>query len=442
MRKISNNIGLDDCSKKLRIAVYCRVSSREQALYGYGIDAQKSKMDAYLSLFDVEVEEVNYYIDEGISAKNLNRPEVKRLIKDVKEDKVDAIYIYKLDWLSRSVIDIYNMIEMLIDHKCNLVAVMDNIDINSANGRLFVGILAIIAQWERETIIERTNDGLEEMVRQGKWPYASKPFGYNKNEDLILSVNEKEKKILYDIVVQMKSGMTIKEIERYLLKEYDITMSSLQIRKMLKREWYYGLFHYKGKTYTNICPKIYNEEDAEEIQKMISKRHRADNYDSRYYFRNKIKCVCGEILDLSSTKKGNKQYFYYVCPKCKMRINQDYIIEQSLYAISSEVSLKEIKNNTNKALRKYHSINRKIQDIHNKYINNKMDLNVYLTSLYRLEFDKKEQMAKIKTDKLIDFIRWEQMTDLERGSFVNNHIARIIVDVHAKIVVKVEYIHK
>ena len=164
MRKISNNIGLDDCSKKLRIAVYCRVSSREQALYGYGIDAQKSKIDAYLSLFDVEVEEVNYYIDEGISAKNLNRPEVKRLIKDVKEDKVDAIYIYKLDRLSRSVIDIYNMIEMLIDHKCNLVAVMDNIDINSANGRLFVGILAIIAQWERETIIERTNDGLEEMV--------------------------------------------------------------------------------------------------------------------------------------------------------------------------------------------------------------------------------------------------------------------------------------
>ena len=95
-------------------------------MYGYGIDAQKSKIDAYLSLFDVEVEEVNYYIDEGISAKNLNRPEVKRLIKDVKEDKVDAIYIYKLDRLSRSVIDIYNMIEMLIDHKCNLVAVMDN----------------------------------------------------------------------------------------------------------------------------------------------------------------------------------------------------------------------------------------------------------------------------------------------------------------------------
>ena len=125
-----------------------------------------------------------------------------------------------------------------------------------------------------------------------------------------------------------------------------------------------------------------------------------------------------------------------------MRINQDYIIEQSLYAISSEVSLKEIKNNTNKALRKYHSINRKIQDIHNKYINNKMDLNVYLTSLYRLEYDKKEQMAKISTDKLIDFIRWEQMTDIERCSFVNNHIARIIVDVHAKIVVKVEYIHK
>ena len=101
MRKISNNIGLDDCSKKLRIAVYCRVSSREQALYGYGIDAQKSKIDAYLSLFDVEVEEVNYYIDEGISAKNYDLYLVEgnydedEIEERIKEKQQDCKYVYE-----------------------------------------------------------------------------------------------------------------------------------------------------------------------------------------------------------------------------------------------------------------------------------------------------------------------------------------------------------
>lgn len=76
--------------------------------------------------------------------------------------------------------DVYEFIKKLMEKECNLIAVVDNIDIHSANGRLIVGILAIIAQWERETVIERTNDALVQMCEQGKFPIGYTPLGYKK----------------------------------------------------------------------------------------------------------------------------------------------------------------------------------------------------------------------------------------------------------------------
>lgn len=440
MEEIINKSNQQNYKKKLRIAIYCRVSSREQALYGYGIDVQKTKIKAFISLFDIEAENITYYVDEGISAKDLNRHAAKQMISDIKADMIDAVYIYKLDRLSRSVTDIYEMIEMFIEHECNLVAVMDNIDINSANGRLFVGILAIIAQWERETITERTNDGLEEMARQGKWPYGTTPFGYDKDENLKLSINDDERTIFRSIVGEIKNGKTIKEVENFVLDEYNLILKPEVIKKMLKKEYYYGLVIYKGKYYYDICPAIYTQTEAEEVQKMISKRYKVQYRDTHYYFRNKIHCICGEILDQKSTKKKDKHYFYYECSSCRKRINQNYIIEQSLYSISATVSKKDSQSNTNRALRKLNGLNRKIYDLHNLYVANEININIYLTALYRLEYDKKEQIAKINTSKLIDFMKWEQMTNIERISFINNHIARVIVDTTARIVIKIDYI--
>ena len=85
---------LNEVEEKRRIGVYCRVSTREQAIYGYGIGVQKSKIIGYIELFDKNPETINYYIDEGISAKNMNRFEMKRLIKDVEDGLIDEIIIY------------------------------------------------------------------------------------------------------------------------------------------------------------------------------------------------------------------------------------------------------------------------------------------------------------------------------------------------------------
>lgn len=426
----------------LKIGIYCRVSSREQAIYGYGIDVQKNKIRDYIKLFEIDHSVIKYYIDEGISAKNLNRDGIKSLINDVEDNKIDVVYIYKLDRLSRSVTDVYNMIEMFTKQKCNLVAIMDNIDVNSANGRLFVWILAIIAQWERETIMERTRDGVQEMVNQGKWPYGSKPYGYNKTDELKLVFNDLEVIYIKFINRKAREGITIKEIENLIMEKFNIVITADRIKDIIKKEWYYGQFTFHGQIYDNICPAIYSEADAIGAQQMISKRFKQYD-DNRYYFKNKIRCTCGEILENKSTKKRNNiYYFYYVCPHCKKRINQNIIIDQTLYSISATTSMQETKSNNVRALRKLNTLNRKIQTLHDKYINDQLDLTVYMMSMYKFEYEKKQQIAKIKTEKLIDFMRWAEMGDMERKQFITNHIKGIIVDTKANIVISIEYLQK
>lgn len=125
---------------------------------------------------------VNVYIDDGYTAKNLNRPGMKKILDKVSNNQIKAIYIYKLDRLSRSVTDIYNMLTFFLDHNCDLNAIADNINIQSANGRLFIGILAIIAQWESEVISERTLNAIQEMVNQGNYPLGTVIFGYERHK--------------------------------------------------------------------------------------------------------------------------------------------------------------------------------------------------------------------------------------------------------------------
>ena len=90
------------------------------------------------------------------------------MLNDIENDEIDEIIIYKLDRISRSVLDVYYLLNNLLSKDVNLVAILDNLDIKTANGRMVIGILAIFAQWERENTIERTNDGLLRMAREGR----------------------------------------------------------------------------------------------------------------------------------------------------------------------------------------------------------------------------------------------------------------------------------
>ena len=150
----------------LSTAIYLRVSTEEQAKEGYSIRAQEEKLRAYTMikewlLFDV-------YSDEGISGKDIDgRPEIKRLLDDVKSGKVNNVLVYKIDRLTRSTKNLIELVDLFNQHNCAFNSLNESIDTASATGRMFLKIVGIFAEFERENLIERINLGIERKVKEG-----------------------------------------------------------------------------------------------------------------------------------------------------------------------------------------------------------------------------------------------------------------------------------
>jgi site-specific DNA recombinase len=154
---------------------YVRVSTDEQAREGVSLDNQREKISAYCDLNDLTL--VDIIADEGLSAKNLNRTGIQNLITLVKHGKIDAVTVYKLDRLSRSVKDIIGLIELFEKHKVAFHSILDKVDTKSATGRFFLNILSSLSQLERELIGERTHEALSHKIRKGE-RVGHVPFGY------------------------------------------------------------------------------------------------------------------------------------------------------------------------------------------------------------------------------------------------------------------------
>ena len=166
---------------------YIRVSTQEQATHGYSLDAQTAKLQAYAALYDIEL--IDIVVDAGVSAKSLKREGLQRVLSTLDNGGADAVLIFKLDRLTRSVKDWNVLIEKYFTHKA-LLSVSDQIDTRTAAGRLCLNVLMSVAQWERETIGERTSTALQYKKSQGQH-IGSVPYGYE-SIDKTLAVVESE----------------------------------------------------------------------------------------------------------------------------------------------------------------------------------------------------------------------------------------------------------
>lgn len=198
---------------------YIRVSTNEQAKEGVSLDNQKKKIEAYAVCKDLELVEI--IEDAGKSAKNLNREGIQKALQMVKGKEVDAIIIYKLDRLTRSVKDLGSIIETLQRTEVDLMSVQDSIDTSTAAGRLVLNVMASVSQWEREAIGERTSDALQHMKSELK-VYGEIPYGFRRDGNDLIK-DEKEQ----DNIKYMKSlkdqGYSLREIARKLEKRGILT---------------------------------------------------------------------------------------------------------------------------------------------------------------------------------------------------------------------------
>lgn len=189
----------------------------EQVDSGLSLENQRSKIEAQAVISDWTLRDI--IEDAGQSAKNLERPGAREVRAQVKAGLVDAIIIYKLDRLTRSVKDMGVLLEELGKARradggrgVDLVSVSENIDTSTATGRLLVNILGSVSQWEREVIAERTSAALQQRKSNGYVSGGVARFGYQAGEDRREIPNEGEQAQLQEILRLREEGLSFQRI--------------------------------------------------------------------------------------------------------------------------------------------------------------------------------------------------------------------------------------
>jgi site-specific DNA recombinase len=175
------------------IALYTRVSTDEQAREGISLEEQQERLKAYCRAMGWS-EEPTLFIDDGYSAKDLDRPQLTRLINEVKKGTISKVLVTKLDRMSRRLLDLLQLIDTFSEHKVSFVSISESFDTNTPSGRLTLQVLGAVAEFERERIRERVFENMYHAANQGKWMTQS-PYGYNL-VDKELTINESEAKVV------------------------------------------------------------------------------------------------------------------------------------------------------------------------------------------------------------------------------------------------------
>jgi DNA invertase Pin-like site-specific DNA recombinase len=191
---------------------YIRVSTDKQAEHGVSLEAQQAKIEAYAQLYDVEL--VDIIIDAGVSAKTLERPGLQKALGMLRKGQANALLVAKLDRLTRSVKDLGTLVEgYFSSDRITLLSVADAIDTRTAAGRLVLNVLGSVAQWERETIGERTKEAMGHLRQQHQRTSLHAPYGFQIVADGKALVADAGEQALVAAIRDAKSrGLTQRQI--------------------------------------------------------------------------------------------------------------------------------------------------------------------------------------------------------------------------------------
>jgi site-specific DNA recombinase len=207
--------------RKLRCAVYTRKSSEEGLEQEFNsLDAQREACEAYVASQKAEgwLLVPDRYDDGGFSGGTLERPALQRLIQDIEAKRIDTVVVYKIDRLSRSLMDFARLVEVFERNSVTFVSITQSFNTTTSMGRLTLNILLSFAQFEREVIGERIRDKFAASRRRGIWMGGWAPLGYD-IKDRKLIINEQEADLVRSIFTRFARGTTPKQLIAMLAKE-------------------------------------------------------------------------------------------------------------------------------------------------------------------------------------------------------------------------------
>lgn len=264
---------------KTRVLLYIRVSSHEQAVEGYSIGEQTERLEKYADAMGWTV--VKTYTDPGYTGADTHRPGLRELIRAVEAGRADKVVVYKLDRLSRSQKDTLYLIEdVFLKNNTDFVSMSENFDTSTAFGRAIIGILAVFAQLERETIKERMTMGREARAKSGYYCGGRRILTGYDYIDGLLKVNEYEALLIKQIFQMFNGGTPIKTIAETLndrgLYHRSTEWNDTTIRRLLDNRHYIGEVKFAGKWYPGRQNPIVDPETFNKAQKIL--KVRADSY--------------------------------------------------------------------------------------------------------------------------------------------------------------------
>lgn len=312
--------------KKLRCAVYTRKSTDEGLEKGFNtLDAQRDACEAFIASQRAEgwVLVPDRYDDGGFSGGTLERPALKRLLADIEQGLVDVIVVYKIDRLSRSLMDFAKLVETFEAHRVTFVSVTQSFNTTTSMGRLTLNILLSFAQFEREVIGERIRDKFAASRARGMWMGGKVPLGY----DVVarkLVVNEDEAprvRRVFEIFAETGSGV---ETVRRLRAEGATSKAGRpldkgDVYKLLNNRTYVGEAAHKGQVYPGEHQAIVARElwDRAHAILQVSPRVRANQNRAQTpaLLKGLIFGVDGRALSPTHSRKNGRLYRYYVAQR-------------------------------------------------------------------------------------------------------------------------------
>ena len=310
-------------TRKLRCAIYTRKSSEEGLDMEFNsLDAQRDACSAYIASQRSEgwVELAEHYDDGGISGATLERPGLKRLLADIEERRVDVVVVYKIDRLSRALIDFAKLIDVFDRNDVTFVSVTQAFNTTTSMGRLTLNILLSFAQFEREVIGERIRDKFAASRKRGMWMGGYVPMGYAV-KDRKLVINESEAAIVRMIFERFVEVGSATALARALAAEGVRTRKGRLIDKgflykLLNNRVYVGDAVHKGTAYPGEHEAIVTRALWDKVHAILRESPRVRAGRTRAATPALLKGLIfgptGCAMTPTHTRRGDKLYRYYV----------------------------------------------------------------------------------------------------------------------------------
>lgn len=357
-----------------RCAIYTRKSTDEGLDQEFNtLDAQREAAEAYIASQQEQGWTVapERYDDGGFTGANIDRPGLQKLLQHIREGAIQCVIVYKVDRLSRSLLDFARMMELFEQFDVAFVAVTQQINTASSAGRLMLNVLLSFAQFERELISERTRDKMGAARRKGKWLGSSPVLGYDVDKQLRrLLVNSAEASRVREIFRMYLEANSLRDVVRELRrrdwrnKQWQTKRGQTRggrgftkatLRFLLTNVTYLGQVRYQQSTFPGEHEPILDVELFEKVRDKLRANRNSTKCGGgakgvRGVLQGRLYCsICESKMRHTYTTKGKRRYRYYACaehhgtgsapcgPAIPAAEFEEYVRRQALDCIDSAI---------------------------------------------------------------------------------------------------------